>query len=146
MKKFGASLFLAGLVSAAVAQTNAPATRALSLQDCIAEALKHNFDVRVERYEPVKSQISLSAAYAGYDPTLNISGSHNYNVSPSCKSPYSTNMCQRRYLTEIHSIPTLAGCCRGDCIMISAATFRSPTVRKSAFHLTIPEAAWALLP
>jgi outer membrane protein TolC len=91
MKKFGASLFLAGLVAAAVAQTNAPATRVLSLQDCLAEALKHNFDVRVERFEPVKSQISLSAAYAGYDPTLNISGSHTYNVSPSYVSPYSTN-------------------------------------------------------
>src|ERR1017187_3496774 len=81
MKKISASLMLAGLVSAAVAQTNAPETRALSLQDCIAEALQHNFDVRYERYEPLKSQISLDAAYAGYDPTFNISGAHNYNQS-----------------------------------------------------------------
>jgi hypothetical protein len=28
-------------------------------QDCIAEAIKHNFDVRVERYEPLKSQLAL---------------------------------------------------------------------------------------
>lgn len=70
---------LAGLVSAAVAQTNAPATLAMSLQDCIAAALQHNFDVRVERYEPLKSQLSLDAAYAGYDPTLSLSGKHSYN-------------------------------------------------------------------
>jgi outer membrane protein TolC len=79
MKKIGASLLFAGLVSAAVAQTNAPATRALSLQDCLTEALKHNFDVRVERYEPEKSLLSLDAAYAGYDPTLSIAGAHNFN-------------------------------------------------------------------
>src|ERR1017187_9536653 len=81
MKKIAASLFFAGLVSAAVAQTNAPAARSLSLQDCIAEALKHNFDVRVERYEPEKSQLSIELAYAGYDPTFSISGMHNYNMS-----------------------------------------------------------------
>jgi outer membrane protein len=79
MKIIGASLCFAGLVSAAIAQTNAPATRALSLQDCLAEALKHNFDVRVERYEPEKSLFNLHAAYAGYDPTFNISGAHNFN-------------------------------------------------------------------
>jgi outer membrane protein TolC len=79
MKKIGASLLLAGLVSAAVAQTNAPVTRSLSLQDCIAEALKHNFDVRVERYEPQKSLLDLHAAYAGYDPTFNLSGTHYHN-------------------------------------------------------------------
>jgi outer membrane protein TolC len=79
MKKIGASLLMAGLVSAAAAQTNAPATRAMSLQDCIAESLAHNFDVRYERYEPLKAELSLEAAYAGYDPTFNISGAHNYN-------------------------------------------------------------------
>ena len=51
MKKISACLLLSGLVSAALAQTNAP-TRALSLQDCIAAAIQDNFDVRIERYEP----------------------------------------------------------------------------------------------
>jgi outer membrane protein TolC len=90
MKKIGASLFLAGLVSAAAAQTNAPdamaptnspAMRSLSLQDCIAEAIKHNFDVRVERYEPVEAQLGLEEAYAGYDPLLSLSGTHSHNNS-----------------------------------------------------------------
>lgn len=79
MKKIGACLFLAGLVSAAPAQTNAPAVRSLSLSDCITEAIRHNFDVRVERYEPLISQLALDAAYAGYDPAFSLSGSHGHN-------------------------------------------------------------------
>ena len=53
----------------------------VGVADCIAEALKHNFDVRYERYEPLKSKLSLDAAYAGYDPTFSISGTHNFNES-----------------------------------------------------------------
>jgi len=79
MKKIGAMLLLAGLVSAAPAQTNAPATRSLSLQDCIAEALRHNFDVRIERYAPIEAQLALQEAYAGYDPLLSLSGTHAHN-------------------------------------------------------------------
>jgi outer membrane protein TolC len=81
MKKIAASLVLAVLGSAVVAQTNAPATRALSLQDCLTEALKHNFDVQVERYEPEKSLLNLHAAYAGYDPVFSLSGTHTHNES-----------------------------------------------------------------
>jgi len=83
MNKIGASLLLAGVVSTAMAQTNTPATQVhtMSLQDCIVEALKHNFDVRVERLEPEKAKLSLDAAYAGYDPTFNIAGTHNFNES-----------------------------------------------------------------
>jgi len=73
---------LSGLGLAALAQTNAP-TRSLSLQDCIAEALQHNFDVRIERFAPVESQLSLEAAYAGYDPTLTLSGQHAHSDLPA---------------------------------------------------------------
>jgi HAE1 family hydrophobic/amphiphilic exporter-1 len=78
MKKISACLLLSGLVSAALAQTNAP-TRALSLQDCIAAAIQDNFDVRIERYEPEKAQLTLTEAYAGYEPTLSMSGTHSHN-------------------------------------------------------------------
>ena len=81
MNKISACLVLAGVVSAAAAQTNAPAARPMTLEDCISDALQHNFDVRVERIEPIKAQISLDAAYAGYDPTLSVSGNHAYNES-----------------------------------------------------------------
>jgi len=79
MKKIGASLILAVALTAAFAQTNPPAGRPMSLQDCFAAALKNNFDVRIERYEPLKSQLDLHAAYAGYDPTFSLSGTHSHN-------------------------------------------------------------------
>ncbi|MFZ1074559.1 MAG: TolC family protein [Verrucomicrobiia bacterium] len=58
-------------------------TRAMSLQDCIQEALQHNLDVQIQRYNPQISLYDLHAAYSGYDPTLSASGQHNYNVSGS---------------------------------------------------------------
>src|SRR5258708_2342181 len=79
MKKIGASLFFAGVLTSAFAQTNLPATRPLSLQDCFAAALKNNFDVRIEQYNPQISQFSLSAAYGGYDPTFTLGGQHQYS-------------------------------------------------------------------
>ncbi len=80
MKKIGASLlFLAAAVTAAFAQTNLPATRPLSLQDCFAAALQNNFDVRIERYNPQISQFGLSSAYGGYDPQFTFGGQHQYS-------------------------------------------------------------------
>jgi outer membrane protein TolC len=53
----------------------------MSLADCIQEALAHNFDVQIERYDPQISLYNLRAAYGGYDPVLNLSGQHFYNDS-----------------------------------------------------------------
>jgi hypothetical protein len=92
MKKIVAlMLFLAVLAPAVNAQTNAPAGRSLSLQDCIAEALRHNIDVQIQRYEPEISLYNLYQAYAGYDATFTASGVHSYNFSPSVFNPYVTN-------------------------------------------------------
>ena len=66
--------FLAALTAAAQTGTNAVANRPMSLPDCIQEALAHNFDVQIERYNPQISLYNLNAAYSGYDPTFNISG------------------------------------------------------------------------
>lgn len=79
MKRIAAILFSAGLVSAVSAQTNTPAVRAMTLRDCITEALKHNFDIRIERYQPLIAQLGLDAAYAGYDPALTLQGAHFHN-------------------------------------------------------------------
>jgi outer membrane protein TolC len=69
-------------VLAAAAQTNAvPAGRAMSLQDCVQEALQHNLDIQIERFDPQISFYNLHADYGGYDPTLSISGVHKYNDS-----------------------------------------------------------------
>jgi outer membrane protein len=58
--------------------TNAP-QQAMSLQDCFQEALTHNFDVQIERYNPKISLYALNAAYAGYDPLLNFSATHQHD-------------------------------------------------------------------
>jgi outer membrane protein len=68
--------------SPAAAGTNAVTTRAMSLEDCIQQALQQNFDVQIQRYQPQISLYNLRAAYGGYDPTLSISGSHNFSVQP----------------------------------------------------------------
>jgi HAE1 family hydrophobic/amphiphilic exporter-1 len=81
MKKIAACLFLAAGLTGLFAQTNSPAVRPLSLTDCFAEALKHNLDVQVQRYEPQISLYDLRAAYGGYDPVLNLSGQYDYNRS-----------------------------------------------------------------
>jgi outer membrane protein TolC len=57
------------------------ATRAMSLEDCIQEALQHNLDMQIERTVPQISLYNLRGAYGGYDPLLNISGQHNYDKS-----------------------------------------------------------------
>jgi outer membrane protein TolC len=56
-------------------------TRAMSLEDCLQEALQHNLDVQIERTAPQISLYNLRGAYGGYDPLFNISGQHNYNKS-----------------------------------------------------------------
>src|SRR5580693_9210147 len=87
MKKLGVVITFFSLVLAAVAQTNpslvatntVPGGRRMSLQDCIQEALKHNLDVQIQRYNPEIALFNLRAAYGGYDPTFAMSGTHNWN-------------------------------------------------------------------
>jgi outer membrane protein TolC len=99
MKRFSLclSVFLAALPAgaqtdtnalAALAVTNAAPTmmntnagaRTMSLPDCIQEALQHNFDIQVQRYNPRLALYTLRGAYAGYDPLLNISGQHEWST------------------------------------------------------------------
>ena len=84
-------LFFAALAAAAQTGTNSVATRPMSLTDCLQQALLQNFDVQIQRYNPQISLYDLRAAYGGYDPTFSISGQHNYDVSPSRFSTFTTN-------------------------------------------------------
>lgn len=81
MKKIIAIFVFAAVLSGVHGQTNSPA-RSLSLQDCIEEALRHNFDVQVARYNPLIDQYNLNGAYGGYDPVFSASGTHSYAVTP----------------------------------------------------------------
>ncbi|HTV76388.1 MAG TPA: TolC family protein, partial [Candidatus Baltobacteraceae bacterium] len=87
MKNFSIATVFLSAVFAAGAQTNMDtdmgAARTMSLQDCIQQALQHNLDVQIERYNPQISLYDLDAAYGGYDPTFSASGQHNYDVSGS---------------------------------------------------------------
>jgi outer membrane protein TolC len=83
MKHFGviSFFFLTGLVAGA--QTNAVTglAHAMSLSDCIQEAMQHNLDLQIQRYNPQFDLYNVYGAYGGYDPTFNMSGQHNYNES-----------------------------------------------------------------
>jgi outer membrane protein TolC len=57
------------------------AMHAMSLEDCIQEALQHNFDIQVERTAPQISLYNLRGSYGGYDPTFNLSGEHDYTLT-----------------------------------------------------------------
>ncbi len=78
------------MVALATAQTNPSLVatnvvaggRQLSLQDCIQEALKHNLDVQIQRYNPQIAIYTLRQSYGGYDPTFNLSAEHQYTVQP----------------------------------------------------------------
>ncbi|MGH7954193.1 MAG: TolC family protein, partial [Limisphaerales bacterium] len=93
MKSFSVVSIFFSIVFTVAAQTNFNATtvRKMSLTDCIQQALQHNLDVQIQRYNPQISLYDLTAAYSGYDPAFNISGQHSYNVSPGGYNPYSTN-------------------------------------------------------
>jgi outer membrane protein TolC len=77
--------------NAAMATTNTPppvtlaskatAIRAMSLEDCLQEALQHNLDVQVERTAPKISLYNLRSAYSDYDPAFSLSGTHRYDKS-----------------------------------------------------------------
>ncbi|HXE41425.1 MAG TPA: TolC family protein, partial [Candidatus Baltobacteraceae bacterium] len=91
------SVFFSAIFAVA-AQTNFPtvletnaAPREMSLQDCIQQALAHNLDVQIQRYNPQISLYDLNGAYGGWDPTFTASGVHSHNVSGGGLGPSLTN-------------------------------------------------------
>ncbi len=63
------------------AETNT-VPRALSLSECVRTALEHNLDVKIARFEPEIARHNVSLAYAAYEPTFEIAGTHSYSASP----------------------------------------------------------------
>jgi len=66
----------------AAAQNAEVPVRSLSLQECWQLALKHNFDVRIERYNPQIADYALRMLYGAYDPSLYSAASHSYSLAP----------------------------------------------------------------
>ena len=61
--------------------------RTLSLDDCLQEALRHNFNVQIQRLAPEIARLSLNTTYGAYDPTLGLNATHYYNKSPGGNDP-----------------------------------------------------------
>ena len=74
--------FFSAAALAAAAQTNSPVRRRARWRwlDCIQQALAHNFDVQVQRYNPQIALYNLRGDYGGYDPLFNISGQHTWGT------------------------------------------------------------------
>ncbi len=79
MKRILTSLVLTVVSWSACAQTNSATVRTMSLAECLTEALQHNFDVQIERYQPQLSLYDLHLAYSGYDPVFNLGGAHSHD-------------------------------------------------------------------
>jgi outer membrane protein len=75
-------LLLAGVSVAALGQASAPEVRNLSLAECVQIALEHNFDVKIKRVNPEVAGYTLNAVYGTYEPSLSVSGGHEYYQSP----------------------------------------------------------------
>jgi outer membrane protein TolC len=54
----------------------APADAELTLEACIARALKRNFDLEVGRFNPQIARDDIDVAHANYEPQLSVTGSH----------------------------------------------------------------------
>jgi outer membrane protein TolC len=74
-------LVLAAASATALAQTNTPEVRRLSLEDCIQSALQKNLDLQIARYVLPLAVLDLQASYGGYDPSFSISGDHAFSMS-----------------------------------------------------------------
>lgn len=55
--------------------TPPPATPPLTLEECIARALKKNFDLEIGRYNPVIAKDDIDVARGIYEPQLSVTGS-----------------------------------------------------------------------
>jgi len=62
--------------------TNAMA-RAISLEETIELALKHNLDVQISRVNPEIARYNLNISYADWEPAFSASGSHNFSSTPA---------------------------------------------------------------
>ena len=103
MKLFRVLLFV-GVTTAAVAQTNAPQSQVISLQDCVQQALENNLDLKIQRYNPVLSAYSVKSSQAGYDPGFSFSAQHNYNKSAGNSFDQNTGLPRPGSVSESDSL------------------------------------------
>lgn len=64
----------------------APSGPELTLEQCIARALQHNFSVEIGRYSPQIAKDSIEIAKGGYQPQLTVSGATGEFSTPATNS------------------------------------------------------------
>jgi outer membrane protein TolC len=79
-------LTLTFATSLARAQTTAPAAAPLSLEECIARAMKKNFDLQIQGYATDVAKESLNVAQAGFDPVITATANRSLSQSASTTS------------------------------------------------------------
>jgi outer membrane protein TolC len=74
------SLLVAATLSASAQAVFAETatTKPVSLDDCVALALEHNLGIRIARFAPLSSRLTLSSDYAAYDPSLTTSAGQSF--------------------------------------------------------------------
>lgn len=77
----GVATFVVALTAlTGITQAAEPQVQELSLQDCLELALKHNLDLQVERRNPIRSELDIDIARAGYfEPTFGFSAQESYS-------------------------------------------------------------------
>jgi outer membrane protein len=76
---FALALSTGGIFTAAAAERT---ERQMSLADCITVALEHNFELQIERYNPLIADANLRMAYGDYDPAMRLGAQHSFSQSP----------------------------------------------------------------
>jgi outer membrane protein TolC len=76
--------FLAGSRSVTGAE---PSERSMSLADCITTALEHNFDIAIERYNPMIAEANRRLVYADYDPQIRLGADYDHSEDPGGFDP-----------------------------------------------------------
>ncbi len=56
--------------------------RPVTMQDAVQEALMHNFDVQIVRFNTDIAKFNLAGDYAIYDPTAQVDATHNFRRQP----------------------------------------------------------------
>lgn len=107
MRALRLGLALCGAAWLAHAQTNSPQERAISLQDCIQQALEHNLELGIERYNPVLAVFNLKASYGSYDPILGASGQHDH--AESGESLFQGTFVRQGQITDANTVNTSIG-------------------------------------
>lgn len=81
----------------------------VSLEDCLKLALERNLEIRVARYSPMVSSLTLSSAYWFYEPTLSMGAAQSFRASEGFGGVGQFNTFENEAWTERFDLSALQG-------------------------------------